>query len=157
MAERNYRRDDKIRQTGRYAYIDGSTVRKLQTRPVPEKRETERRQEQPRRRKRTSAKTRRNRARALQMHLRDVIFLGIAGMIVVVSCINYLQKQALNTSRPLIVVPGTFLGGAVFFMLSDLIARTAFAPLELNISTVTSIFGAPVVIAMMLKRQKGKQ
>ena len=98
MAERNYRRDDKIRQTGRYAYIDGSTVRKLQTRPVPEKRETERRQEQPRRRKRTSAKTRRNRARALQMHLRDVIFLGIAGMIVVVSCINYLQKQALNTS-----------------------------------------------------------
>ena len=32
MAERNYRRDDKIRQTGRYAYIDGSTVRKLQTR-----------------------------------------------------------------------------------------------------------------------------
>ena len=73
MAERNYRRDDNIRQTGRYAYIDGSTVRKLQTRPVPEKRETERRQEQPRRRKRTSAKTRRNRARALQMHLRDVI------------------------------------------------------------------------------------
>ena len=62
------------------------------------KRETERRQEQPRRRKRTSAKTRRNRARALQMHLRDVIFLGIAGMIVVVSCINFLQKQALNTS-----------------------------------------------------------
>ena len=98
MAERTYRRDDNIRQTGRYAYIDGSTVRKLQTRPVPEKRETERRQEQPRRRKRTSAKTRRNRARALQMHLRDVIFLGIAGMIVVVSCINYLQKQALNTS-----------------------------------------------------------
>ena len=43
-------------------------------------------------------KQRRNRARALQMHLRDVIFLGIAGMIVVVSCINYLQKQALNTS-----------------------------------------------------------
>ena len=37
MAERNYRRDDNIRQTGRYAYIDGSTVRKLQTRPVPEK------------------------------------------------------------------------------------------------------------------------
>ena len=54
MTERNYRRDDNIRQTGRYAYIDGSTVRKLQTRPVPEKRETERRQEQPRRRKRTS-------------------------------------------------------------------------------------------------------
>ena len=41
-------------------------------------------------------------------------------------------------------------------MLCDLIARTAFAPTELNISTVTSVFGAPVVIAMMLKRQKGR-
>ena len=78
-----------------------------------------------------------------------ISFVGIA--------VPHLVKQALNTSRPLIVVPGTFLGGAVFCMLSDLIARTAFAPLELNISTVTSIFGAPVVIAMMLKRQKGKQ
>ena len=71
--------------------------------------------------------------------------------------VPHLVKQALNTSRPLVVIPGTFLGGAVFCMLSDLIARTAFAPLELNISTVTSIFGAPVVIAMMLKGQKGKQ
>ena len=41
-------------------------------------------------------------------------------------------------------------------MLCDLIARTAFAPTELNISTVTSVFGAPVVIYMMLKRRKGR-
>ena len=47
-------------------------------------------------------------------------------------------------------------GRAVFCMLSDLIARTAFAPLELNISTVTSVFGAPVVIVMMLQREKEK-
>ena len=78
-----------------------------------------------------------------------ISFVGIA--------VPHLVKQALNTSRPLVVIPGTFFGGAVFCMLSDLIARTAFAPLELNISTVTSIFGAPVVIVMMLKRQKGKQ
>ena len=31
------------------------------------------------------------------------------------------------------------------------------AELELNISTVTSVFGAPIVIFMMLKRQKGKR
>ena len=76
-----------------------------------------------------------------------ISFVGIA--------VPHLVKQALNTSRPLVVIPGTFLGGAVFCMLSDLIARTAFAPLELNISTVTSIFGAPVVIFMMLHRKKG--
>ena len=39
-------------------------------------------------------------------------------------------------------------------MACDLIARTAFAPTELSISTVTSVFGAPVVIAMMMKRHR---
>lgn len=75
-----------------------------------------------------------------------ISFLGIA--------VPYLVKQALHTAKPLIVIPGTFLGGAVFCMACDLIARMAFAPTELNISTVTSIFGAPVVIFMMLHRQK---
>ena len=55
----------------------------------------------------------------------------------------------------MIIIPGTFLGGAVFCMMCDLIARMAFAPLELNISTVTSIFGAPVVIFMMLRKKRG--
>jgi iron complex transport system permease protein len=32
----------------------------------------------------------------------------------------------------------------------------ALAPTELKISTVTSIFGAPVVIYMMLHRKKGQ-
>lgn len=77
-----------------------------------------------------------------------ISFVGIA--------VPYLVKRCLNTSRPLVVIPGTFLGGAVFCMMCDLIARMAFAPLELNISTVTSIFGAPVVIFMMLRRQKGR-
>ena len=75
-----------------------------------------------------------------------ISFLGIA--------VPYLVKQAFHTAKPLIVIPGTFLGGAVFCMMCDLIARMAFAPTELNISTVTSIFGAPVVIFMMLHRQK---
>jgi len=77
-----------------------------------------------------------------------ISFVGIA--------VPHLVRRALNTSRPLIVIPATFLGGAVFCMACDLIARTAFAPTELNISTVTSVFGAPVVIAIMLRRQKGR-
>ena len=73
----------------------------------------------------------------------------------VVIGVPFLVKRSLITSRPLVVIPGTFLGGAVFCMMCDLIARMAFAPMELNISTVTSIFGAPVVIFMMLRRKKG--
>lgn len=75
-----------------------------------------------------------------------ISFVGIA--------VPHLVKRSLNTSKPLVVIPATFLGGAVFCTACDLIARTAFAPTELSISTVTSIFGAPVVIAMMLHRRR---
>ena len=77
-----------------------------------------------------------------------ISFVGIA--------VPYLIKHLLGTAKPLVVIPATFLGGAVFSMGCDLIARMAFAPLELNISTVTSIFGAPIVIFMMIKGRKGK-
>ena len=76
-----------------------------------------------------------------------ISFVGIA--------VPHLIKMTLGTSKPLIVIPATFLGGAVFCMGCDRIARMAFAPLELNISTVTAIFGAPVVISMLLNRKRG--
>ena len=75
-----------------------------------------------------------------------ISFVGIA--------VPFLIKGALNTSKPIVVIPATFIGGAVFCMFCDLIARLAFAPLELNISTVTSVFGAPVVIYMMINRRR---
>lgn len=73
-----------------------------------------------------------------------ISFVGIA--------VPHLVKRGLDTSRPVVVIPATFLGGGVFCMFCDLIARTWFAPTELNISTVTAFFGAPVVIALLLKR-----
>ena len=75
-----------------------------------------------------------------------ISFVGIA--------VPFLIKQALGTSKPLVVSPAAFLGGAVFCMFSDLIARMAFAPTELNISTVTSVLGAPVVIFMLIRRKR---
>lgn len=78
-----------------------------------------------------------------------ISFVGIA--------VPHLIKRLLGTAKPLLTIPATFLGGAVFCTFCDLIARTAFAPTELNISTVTAIFGAPVVIVMMLKKRKGAQ
>ena len=77
-----------------------------------------------------------------------ISFVGIA--------VPFLIKQALGTSKPLVVIPATFLGGTAFCMMCDLIARLAFAPTELNISTVTAVFGAPVVIFMMLMRRTGR-
>lgn len=75
-----------------------------------------------------------------------ISFVGIA--------VPHLVKSLFRTSRPLVILPAAFLGGAVFCLGCDLIARTAFAPTELSISTVTAVFGAPVVIWMLLRRQK---
>ena len=77
-----------------------------------------------------------------------VSFVGIA----VVHIIRVLFK----TSKPLVMIPACFLGGSIFCMLCDMIARTVFAPTELSISTVTAIFGAPVVIIIMLKHKRGE-
>ncbi len=73
-----------------------------------------------------------------------ISFVGIA--------VPHLMKRFLNTSKPIIIIPISFLGGAIFCMGCDLIARTAFSPTELSISSVTAIFGAPVVIWMMIRR-----
>lgn len=75
-----------------------------------------------------------------------ISFVGIA--------VPHLVKSLFGTAKPLVIIPACFLGGAVFCLLCDLIARTAFAPTELSISSVTAVLGAPVVIYMMLRRQK---
>ncbi len=74
-----------------------------------------------------------------------ISFIGIA--------VPQITKMLMRTARPLVIIPGTFLCGAVFCMMCDLIARTAFAPTELAISSVTAVFGAPVVIYLMARRK----
>ena len=54
------------------------------------------------------------------------------------------------------MIPCCFFGGSIFCMVCDMIARTALAPTEISISTVTAIFGAPVVIVAMLRRRQGE-
>lgn len=75
-----------------------------------------------------------------------ISFVGIA--------VPHLVKSMFGTAKPLLMIPGCFLGGAVFCLFCDLIARTVFAPIELGISSVTAVFGAPVVIYMMIKSKK---
>ena len=47
--------------------------------------------------------------------------------------------------------------GAAFCLFCDLVARTVFAPTELSVSSVTAVFGAPVVIYMMVRRKAGRE
>ncbi len=75
-----------------------------------------------------------------------ISFVGVA--------VPHLMRRLFKTAKPIVMIPACFLGGAVFCLLCDLIARTAFAPNELSISSVTAVFGAPIVILVMLRRQK---
>lgn len=74
-----------------------------------------------------------------------ISFVGIA--------VPHLIKSMFKTAKPLVIIPAGFLGGAVFCLFCDLLARTVFAPTELSISSVTAVFGAPVVIYMMIRKQ----
>ena len=74
-----------------------------------------------------------------------VSFVGIA--------VPQLIRALLRTERPLVLIPACFLGGGIFCLVSDLIARSILSPAELSISTVTAVFGAPVVIAILLRRK----
>ena len=77
-----------------------------------------------------------------------VSFVGIAA--------PHLVKSLLGTTKPVLMIPACFLGGGIFCLFCDLIARVLFAPTELSISTVTAVFGAPVVLWVMIKRNKEK-
>lgn len=77
-----------------------------------------------------------------------VSFVGVA--------VPHLMKRLFGTARPLLMIPACFLGGGVFCLFCDLLARMLFSPVELSISTVTAVFGAPVVVWMMLRRQEGR-
>ena len=74
-----------------------------------------------------------------------ISFVGIAA--------PHLIKSLFRTAKPIIIIPGCFLGGAAFCLLCDLIARTAFAPRDMSISSVTAVFGAPVVLYLMASRR----
>jgi len=74
-----------------------------------------------------------------------IAFVGIA--------VPHIAKLMFKTAKPIVMIPGVFLSGAIFCMFCDLVARTVFSPTELTIGTVTAAVGAPVVIWLMLKRK----
>ena len=77
-----------------------------------------------------------------------ISFVGIA--------VPHLVKQLLGTTKSILMIPACFLGGGVFCLFCDLLARMVLAPTELSISTVTAIFGVPVVLWVMVRRNKEK-
>ena len=74
-----------------------------------------------------------------------VAFVGLAT--------PHMARLFFRTSDSKYLIPACLLLGASVTSLCDLLSRTLFSPIELPISATTSLFGAPLVIFLVLKRR----
>ncbi|MFD0890801.1 FecCD family ABC transporter permease, partial [Streptosporangium algeriense] len=69
--------------------------------------------------------------------------IGFVGIVVP----HVVRRLAGGSYR--VVLPLSLVGGAVFLVLADLVARTVIAPAELPIGVVTAFTGAPFFVAVL--------
>jgi iron complex transport system permease protein len=74
-----------------------------------------------------------------------IAFLGLA--------VPHISRMLFKTSNHFILIPATLLLGACLLLICDLIAQVPNSDLILPINAVTSLFGAPVVIWLILRRK----
>lgn len=75
-----------------------------------------------------------------------IAFIGLA--------IPHMTRQIFNTSNHKILIPAVFLFGAVIMLICDSIAQLPNSDYTLPINAITSLIGAPVVIWLLLRKQK---
>jgi iron complex transport system permease protein len=52
------------------------------------------------------------------------------------------------------LLPVSFLGGAVFLVIADLLARSLIPPMEIPVGIVTALFGAPFFLFLLIRRKR---
>ena len=74
--------------------------------------------------------------------------IGFVGLIV-----PHMLRLLLGPSHR-ILLPAAMLGGALFLVLCDLLARTIHPPTEIRLGIITAAFGAPFFL-YLLRRHRG--
>jgi iron complex transport system permease protein len=72
-------------------------------------------------------------------------FIGLA--------VPHMTRILFKTQNNRILIPACMFLGGIVTSICDLVARTAFSPAELPLSSITAIFGAPIVIGLLAKRR----
>lgn len=75
-----------------------------------------------------------------------IAFVGIA--------VPHFARMLLKTRQHVLLIPFTLLLGVLTMLVCDLIAQMPLSERNLPINAVTSLFGAPLVVWIILKRQK---
>lgn len=74
-----------------------------------------------------------------------VAFIGLA--------VPHIMRLLLKTSDSKVLIPSVALGGALMTGACDFCARMIMAPIELPLSSVTSLIGAPIVVYLLMKKE----
>lgn len=72
-------------------------------------------------------------------------FIGVAG--------PYLARLTVNSGSHRIIIPLSLIYGALLAACADIIAKTIMAPIDLPISIVTAMIGAPLIVSLLIKRK----
>lgn len=75
-----------------------------------------------------------------------IAFVGLA--------VPHLIRLIIPTSNHLVLMPAVLIAGATLMLICDTIAQLPGSELTLPINAVTSIFGAPIVIWLILRKRK---
>lgn len=75
-----------------------------------------------------------------------IAFIGLA--------VPHITKLIFKTSNHLILFIGCFLLGAILLLLCDTIAQVPNSDIILPINAITSLFGAPIVIWLLMQKKK---
>lgn len=75
-----------------------------------------------------------------------IAFIGLA--------VPHLTKLFFNTSNHKVLVPAVMLFGSILLLICDSISQLPMSELTLPINAVTSLFGAPVVIWLLVRKKK---
>ena len=75
-----------------------------------------------------------------------IAFVGLA--------VPHIAKMVFSTSNHKILLPATALIGAIILLICDIIAQLPTSEFTLPINAITSLFGAPVVIWLLVRKKK---
>lgn len=75
-----------------------------------------------------------------------IAFVGLA--------VPHIAKMLFNTSNHKILIPAVLIIGAIVLLICDAIAQLPSSEFTLPINAITSLFGAPVVIWLLIRKKK---
>lgn len=86
--------------------------------------------------------------------LTTAMAVSVSGSISFVGLIVPHMMRLLVGADNRVLLPVSAFAGAIFLLLSDLLARLIFAPSEISVGVVTSILGAPYFLYLLNKSRK---